>query len=171
MLETVNFGYLLVWNCTNADQSKVTSRIIHNPSRPMYFDVEDWREQQRLWFSSEACELYVCLHPDARLRHEHNSCGGESTYCLSVPDRDFFTSYELSERLYNELCHLSTIRPKFSDLQSDSSGWLYQLHQLGLVRLVPTVPKLSDQSRTDSKWEIAQQATKTTPTCLSSYLT
>ena len=171
MLEKVNFGYLLVWNCTNNPVgSKVTSRIIHNPSRSMYFDVEDWREQQRLWSTSDACELYVCLHPDARLRHEHNSCGGESTYCLYIPDRDFFTSYQLSERVYKELCHLSSIRPKFSDLQSDSSGWLYQLHQLGLVRLEPTVPKFSDQSRSDSKWDIEQQATKTTPTCLSSYL-
>ena len=171
MLETVNFGYLLLWKCTHAAQSKVTSRIIHNPSSPMYLDVEDWRDQQQLWFSSDASELYVCLHPDARLRHEHNSCGGESTYCLSVPDRDFFTSYQLSERLYNELCHLSRIKPKFSDLQSDSSSWLYQLHQLGLVRLVPTVSELSNQSRSDSTCEIEQQATKTTPTCLSSYLT
>ena len=170
-LEAVNFGYLLVWNCSSAVKSKVTSRVIHNPSRPMYSDVEDWLEQQRLWDSPEASELYVCLHPDARLQHEHNSCGGESAYCLSVPDRDFFTSYNLSERLYNEVRHLSSTRPKLSDLQSDSSGWLYQLHQLGLVRLLPSVPQLSDQPRTDSKWEISQHATKTTPTCLSSYLT
>ena len=171
MLEAVNFGYLLVWNRPDAVQSKVTSRVIHNPSRPMYFDVEDWLEQQQLWSSPDACELYVCLHPEARLQHEHDACGGGATYCLSVPDRDFFTSYMLSERLYNELLHLSSISPKLSDLQGDSSGWLYQLHQLGLVRLVSAVPELSDQSASDSGCVIYQNATKTTPTCLSSYLT
>ena len=171
MLEAVNFGYLLMWKCTSGQQSKVISRIIHNPSSPMYLDVADWRDQQQLWCSSEASDFYVSLHPDARLRHEHNSCGGESTYCLSVPGRDFFTSYQLTERLYNELCHLSSIRPKFSDLQNDSSGWLYQLHQLGLVRLVSILPELSDQTHSDSTCVIEQQATKTTPTCLSSYLT
>ena len=170
-LEAVNFGYLLVWKCAGSLESKVTSRIIHNPSRPIYFDVEDWREQQQLWYSSDADDLYVRLHPEARLCHEHNSCGGESTYSLSVPDRDFFTSYQLSERVYNELCHLSSVRPKFSQLQNDSSGWLYQLHQLGLVQLVSTVADLSDQSQPDSTFEIEQHATKTTPTCLSSYLT
>ena len=171
MLESVNFGYLLIWKCTSGQQSNVISRIIHNPSRPMYLDVSDWRDQQQLWHSSDASEFYVSLHPDARLRHEHNPCGGESTYCLSVPGRDFFTSYQLTERLYNELCQLSSIRPKFSDLQNDSSGWLYQLHQLGLVRLVSTLPELSDQTHFDSTCGIEQQATKTTPTCLSSYLT
>ena len=171
MLETVNFGYLLVWKSTSAVQSKVISRIIHNPSSPMYLDVAYWREQQQLWHSSDASEFYVSLHPDARLRHEHNPCGGQSTYCLTVPGRDFFTSYQLTERLYDELCHLSSIRPKFSDLQNDSSGWLYQLHQLGLLILVSTVTELSDQPQADSICEIEQQATKTTPTCLSSYLT
>ena len=171
MLETVNFGYLLVWNCSSAVESKVTSRVIHNPSRPMYFDVEEWLEQQRLWYSADASELYVCLHPEARMQHEHNSCGLESTYCLSVPDRDFFTSYNLSERIYNELLHMSNTKPKLSDLQSDSSGWLCQLHRLGLIKLVSNIPERSDQSKTDSKWEISQHATKTTPTCLSSYLT
>ena len=170
-LQMVNFGYLLVWNCDNSLQSKVTSRIICNPSRPIYSDVQDWREQQQIWLSPDACDFYVCLHPDARLRHEHNSHGTESTYSLSVPEKDFFTSYHLSERLYHELCNLSHVKPKFSDLLSDSTGWLYQLHQLGLVRLVPSVDGCGEQLATESKLEIVQRSTKTTPTCLSSYLT
>ena len=130
----VNFGYLLVWNCDNSLQSKVTSRIICNPSRPIYSDVQDWREQQQILLSPDACDFYVCLHPDARLRHEHNS-PARNQPIVSLCQRGFFTSYHLSERLYHELCNLSHVKPKFSDLLSDSTGWLYQLHRLVLLDL------------------------------------
>ena len=168
MLETVNFGYLLVWKSTSAVQSKVISRIIHNPSSPMYLDVAYWREQQQLWHSSDASEFYVSLHPDARLRHEHNPCGGQSTYCLTVPGRDFFTSNQLTERLYDELCLLSA--------SGQNSPICKMIHLVGSTNSTSWAcascfdyPELSDQPRPDSN-EIEEHATKTTPTCLSSYL-
>ena len=167
-LGAVNFGYLLVWR-QDQDQT-VTSRVVHNPSRPMHTDVTDWLEQQRRWRQPDAGEHVVCLHPGARLHHEHQPGGGAAQHALSVPDRDFFTTYSVSERVYAELCHLASVTPRLSEIQAAEDGWLRQLHKLGLVRLETTAPQTASPPRASAGVDVAQQATKTTPTCLSSYL-
>ena len=136
----------------------------------MYADVEDWLEQQARWCRKDAPDHVVCLHPGARLTHEHQPGGGAAAYALSVPDCDFFTTYSLSERVYTELCHVASVQPRLSEMQREEGGWLQQLHRLGLIRLETTAPRAAPSARLDAVADVAQQATKTTPTCLSSYL-
>ena len=166
----VNFGYLLAWRRPSGSGQSVVSRVVHNPSMPMFQDVEDWGEQQGRWAASDAGDHHVCLHPRARLRHEHGPSGEDPTHELSVPGCDFFTTYRISERVYTELCHIAEVTPRLSELQAGEGGWLHQMHRLGLVRLETTAPQRGAPAARPTTPDVEQQVTKTTPTCLSSYL-
>jgi len=167
-LEAVNFGYILVWRGPG-HQHSVTSRVIHNPSRPMYAEVRDWIEQRAAHARADARELFLCLHPQARFTHTHAPGGGADTFEVSVPGSDFFTTYAISERVYAELCHIAKVGPKLGELVQEAGGWLERLLHIGVLRLEPTRP-LHEETATEVDPHIVERATKTTPTCLSSYL-
>jgi carbamoyltransferase len=169
-IDGVNFGYLLVWRGAVDTVGGVTARVIHNPSQPMYPEVDDWLDQRRRWHLSDAARLFVCLHPGARLMHEHGPGGSEPTYSLSVPGSDFFTTYTLSARVYEELCHIARTSPQLGEVGTTGDGWLRELHRLGLVRLETAIPSTPAETQLPVSLDVVEQATKTTPTCLSSYL-
>ena len=97
---------------------------------------------------------------------------GEATHSLSVPENDFFTTYTISERVYEELCRIAKRPPKLSERSAPEDGWLRGLHRLGILRLEATASEKSSTpaAPSPSAADITEQATKTTPTCLSSYL-
>ena len=168
-LTGVNFGYLLVWRLPEGSAGGVTTRTIHNPAAPIHGEVNGWRTQQHRWGSPEAGQFYVCLHPGARLAHEHGA--GEPTHTLTVPDNAFFTTYTLSGRTYDELCHIGRTPPKLGAVHAPEDGWLRQLHRLGILRLEPNITRRQKAAEEEvGSHDIVEQATKTTPTCLSSYL-
>jgi len=172
-LQKVNFGYLLLWRMAAGPDSAITLRTIHNPAEPMHLEVAYWYKQQQRWYAPSAAEAHVCLHPDARLQLTHGPDGSNPTYALSVPGNDFYTTYTLTARIYEELCHIAKVSPRRGEAHLAESQWLHQLHRRGLVRLenhaantkVPTVPITPS-----NKDDIIEHATKTTPTCLTSYL-
>ena len=90
-------------------------------------------------------------------------------YEVSVPGSDFFTTYAVSERVYAELCHIAKVRPRLGEVLREADGWLESLLRIGVLRLEPTPPLQEEITPTDAL-DIVEQATKTTPTCLSSYL-
>jgi len=167
-LEAVNFGYILVWRGPDGQQP-VTMRVIHNPARPMYPEVTEWRKQRAARARADACESYLCLHPQARFTHTHTLSGGADTYELSVPGSDFFTTYDISERVYAELCHIAKVEPKLGDVLQRADGWLERLLRIGVLRLEPT-RLLREEAAPVETPDVVEQATKTTPTCLASYL-
>ena len=95
--------------------------------------------------------------------------GGAATYELSVPGSDFFTTYALSERVYTELTHIAKVGPTLDDVVHEPSGWLGRLLSIGVLRLETSRPVRAPVESTDAP-DIVEQSTKTTPTCLSSYL-
>jgi carbamoyltransferase len=167
-LEAVNFGYILVWRAAGPHRS-VSTRVVHNPSRPMHAEVTDWVEQRATRARPDAGEFFLCLHPDARITHSHAPAGGGDRYEVSVPGSDFFTTYAASERVYAELCHIAKVRPRLGEVLREGDGWLESLLRIGVLRLEPTPPLREEVTPTDGP-DIVEQATKTTPTCLSSYL-
>ena len=69
----------------------------------------------------------------------------------------------------SELEHIARVWPKLGDMARTPSGWLERLLHIGVLRLEPSRPVLEAVPVTDAP-DIVEQATKTTPTCLSSYL-
>ena len=167
-LDAVNFGYLLVWRSSD-DHRTVTTRVIHNPATPMHREVSDWRVQQAIRTQADARGHHLCLHPKARLHHAHAPDGSASSYELSVPGSDFFTTYALSERVYTDLCHIAKVGPTLDDVVCEANGWIDRLLSLGVLRLEATRPVRAAAQSVDAP-DVIEQATKTTPTCLSSYL-
>tara|TARA_B100000959_G_scaffold276679_2_gene331821 strand:- start:25404 stop:29183 length:3780 start_codon:yes stop_codon:yes gene_type:complete len=174
-LKGVNFGYILVWKQQLAPGGTVTFRTIHNPSAPIHREVSTWLEQRRIWTSSEAAGFHMSLHPAVRLRSEHGS-GNASPRCeVDVADNDFFTTYVIGETIHQELRRIDVDQPLLgSRLTPADSEWIEDLHRKGIVRLV-RYPRQSGGNSNPSRpttdhFQIEEMATKTTPTCLSSYL-
>ncbi|MFP6874003.1 MAG: methyltransferase, partial [Verrucomicrobiales bacterium] len=47
-LNAVNFGYILAWKSEAASGCDITTRTIHNPSKPVWKQVEQWLQQRKL---------------------------------------------------------------------------------------------------------------------------
>ena len=113
---------------------------------------------------------FLPLPPSRRSHHAHSHASrGGDCYEVSVPGSDFFTTYAVSERVYAELCHIAKVRPRLGEVLREGDGWLESLMRIGVLRLEPTPPLQEEVTPTDAP-DIVEQATKTTPTCLSSYL-
>ena len=169
-LERVNFGYILLWTRSDGGADDVAMRTIHNPATPMHHEVEAWREQERRWRDPAAGQMYVCLHSDARLSCEHGPRGESPTHAVHIPDNDFFTRYTVPLRVYDALASLGRAPVRRAELGDPGPSWLRRLHRLGVVRLERVLPQAKDAPAVAASDEVVEQATKTTPTCLTSYL-
>ena len=174
-LEGVNFGYILVWKEQLVPGGGVTMRTIHNPSEPMHQEVSSWLVQRRLWASDAAKGYHMSLHPSVRLRSEYGSGNGSPSWEVDVAENDFYTTYVIGERIYQELRRIDADQPRLgSRLIPADAEWIEDLHRKGIIRLVrcPRQQGEKDASslRSASLFQIEEMATKTTPTCLSSYL-
>ena len=140
----------------------------------MHMEISHWYYQQQRWHAPDAAKAHVCLHPDARLQHTHGPDGSNPAYALSVPGNDFYTTYTLTPRTYEELCHIARVSPRRGEAHLAESRWLHRLHRRGLVRLENRAsgPRVSAVPMAPAdEIDIVEHATKTTPTCLTSYLT
>ena len=150
-------------------------RTIHNPSVPMYQEVSSWLGQRRSWTSTDAAEYHMSLHPSVRLRSEYG-CGSDSpVWEVDVADNDFFTTYVIGETIFQELRRIDADQPLLgSRLTPADADWIEDLHRKGIIQLVrcprQTGEKNTSSSASASQFKIEEMATKTTPTCLSSYL-
>jgi carbamoyltransferase len=172
-LNAVNFGYILVWK-RELSGCDITTRTIHNPSKPVWGQVEEWLDQRILWDSEDADSLILAPHPELRIVTEESPSGQAKQCELSFPDDPFFTSYEVSCLVADEIRRIALIEPTLLRRRgSIDYVWIENLHRLGILRL-NTSRSAMETSRPantgDSGHRIEQRATKTTPTCLSSYL-
>jgi carbamoyltransferase len=173
-LQAVNFGYILVWAGRAGDGDPITLRTIHNPSTPIHEEVAAWYEQRCLWARREAEDYYLRLHPDLRMRVEHSPGRADCAFELTVRDNPFFTTYLVGETIYNELQRIFEVHSRLrSRLTPVDEGWVEDLHRKGILRLS------RDRRRSESEasvhgekhdLRVDELATRTTPTCLSSYL-
>ena len=173
-LKAVNFGYILVWRRADGRGCDVTMRTIHNPSTPIWHNVQDWLEQRALWEGAHAGSMILSLHPELRITTEEDLGGTDKTYELNFPGNSFFTTYAVSNAIVDELRRVYVTEPTLSRLiGSLDSSWIEHLHRLGVLRLTATRRTFSEGTSPDPtslKGGIEERATKTTPTCLSSYL-
>ena len=91
-----------------------------------------------------------------------------------VPNNDFFTTYVVGETIYKELQRIYDVEPRLgSRLTPVDQDWLEDLHRKGILRLRRYRKGIETKALTRSEKDslkVEEMATKTTPTCLSSYL-
>lgn len=173
-LNAVNFGYILAWKSEAASGCDITTRTIHNPSKPVWKQVEQWLQQRKLWDSDDADSLILVPHPGLRILTEESPSGEDKRCELCFPDDPFFTSYEVSSLIADEIRRIKLTEPTLSRWRgSPDYPWVENLHRLGVLQLNRTGNSMEDcgpVARGNPDSRIEQRATKTTPTCLSSYL-
>ncbi len=172
-LTAVNFGYINVWKNDKFTNTEIVKRTIHNPTTPIFMQVDDWAEQIQLWNSESSRNLILGLHPDLRFEIEQQIDGTPISCMLRLPGNQFFTEYNITNEMREELLKIYQTEPPRSQRSRSSDTWVEELHRLGIIRLNTrrrSYARKIDPSRDEDKVRIEQRETKTTPTCLSSYL-
>jgi len=173
-LNAVNFGYIIAWRRSEGAGCDITKRTIHNPATPIWEQLQDWLDQRRLWDCEGADEMILGMHPELRIVTEESPGGGSKSSELQFPNNPFFTTYAVSNAIADELRRIYVTEPTLSRrFGPPESVWIESLHRLGVLRLAPIGRSFSEEISTDQgerTGEIEERATKTTPTCLSSYL-
>ena len=172
-LTAVNFGYINVWKDSKFSNVEVMKRTIHNPTKPIFAQVNDWVEQIRMWHGEGSRNLILGLHPDLKFEVEQHIDGTPLSCTVRFPGNQFFTEYSITNEMREELLKIYQTEPPRSQRSRSSDTWVEELHRLGIIRLNTrrrSYARKIDPSAGEDKVRIEQRETKTTPTCLSSYL-
>jgi carbamoyltransferase len=176
-LTAVNFGYILICQTEEGQHGSYYSRTIHNPSRPIHTQVEQYFQQRQLLGSPNSEEYFLVLAPDLRFRLEMNPDHGDRAIQLFSPTNPYFTTYPISEPMYRLLRDIAQVKPQWAMYaNAKNQSWLEDLIYKGILYLTPEVPATNNRnSRIDDPspgegFSIGELQTKTTPTCVSSYL-
>ena len=193
-IQAVNFGYILIQNVTAARDSSYFSRTIHNPSSDIWPHVMNYFDQRTKLASLGTTPLYLELASGLHFRIEQNASDGTRQIEIVMPDQPYFSTYSVSEEIYQAMADIAATRPPAADyLNNNNKEWLENLILKGLVSLssletpqhsvydtniaiaplrhTPSAKKEINSSKANGAPAILELATKTTPTCLSSYIT
>ena len=192
-LRAVNFGYIFIRRLPEARPSTYYSRIVHSPTSGIHEEVSRYfRERGRLWeFGQDGSHsLFVRSAAGLRIRQELDAYGVEQLCEVVVPGNPYFTTYRLDTDLCQQLQWIATRQPALAECMA-SQHWasiqdlifkgLLQLEGPGkkarhaeTAALRSSVQRIVAQPATGAKNSgaaaIGEAQTKTTPTCLSSYL-
>ncbi len=192
-LSAVNFGYIFIRGLPEARSSTYYSRIVHSPTVAIHEEVSRYfRERGRLWeFEQSGTDgFFVCPAAGLRIRQELDAYGAVQLCEVVVPGNPYFTTYRLDTDLCSEVQWIANRQPTLAEC-ARSPHWasIADLICKGLLGLEGLGKKARQAEtavrRTSLQRIIAQPATggnapeamaireaqtKTTPTCLSSYL-
>jgi carbamoyltransferase len=191
-LTAVNFGYILLKRTPDRTTGTYYKRTIHNPSQPIHQAIETYFQQRQ--YLTNAAGMPVTIAPDLRFRVESAVDGGAMQVELFAPDNPYFTTYPICESLYWLLQEIGNAAPNWSQVAiGEQQSVLEDLLFKGILQLSPGVgadlriPQLwqigapvgraagrstrfATPSTAEPSLTISELQTKTTPTCLSSYL-
>jgi len=175
-LNTVNFGYISIHQITYASKGSYYTRTIHNPDQPIHQHVEEYFQQRQLLEETEINDYFLTMSPDLRFSLEINPQTGEQEIELFSPSNPYFTTYPISEQMYRLLQDIYRFQPKWTAYATATNqNSLYKLIYKGIIRLsrqfpTPNSHQVSHNQDPTAELKIAELETKTTPTCISSYL-
>lgn len=176
-LTAVNFGYILICQTADDQPGSYYNRTVHNPSRPIHTQVQKYFQQRQLLASPDSEQYFLALSPDLRFRLEMSPDHSEREVQLFSPTNSYFTTYPISEPMYRLLRDITQIKPQWAMYaNAKNQSWLQDLIYKGILYLTPEVPSTNQRhSRIDDPspgegFSISELQTKTTPTCVSSYL-
>ena len=174
-IKAVNFGYIFINKLTSKDDSTYFNRVIHNPSSPIHHEVANYFVQRRLlaeYNTDNPPKLSLQLRPGLRFRVEFDAAGGDQQVELFVPNNPYFTTYVVNNAVYQELQFINRHQPRLDVFVNDTQ-WarIIDLVLKGVLELTePNLQRVSPSNDEREPLDIKELETKTTPTCLSSYL-
>jgi carbamoyltransferase len=189
-LSAVNFGYILARRLPGGVGGSFCRRTIHNPDRPIYGHVDAYFEQRRLLSSPRAIDHVLKLSPSLHYRIEFTPEGAERRIQLYSPDDPYFTTYDIDEALFQTLRGIERQRPSLRvaiaggtrdeildllyrgilELKAPSPGGRALLEERDLAPRAASGVGMHQRPPPPHGFAIREIATRTTPTCLSSYL-
>nr|MBS0021039.1 methyltransferase [Gammaproteobacteria bacterium] len=182
-LTSINFGYICIHRLPPDATSSYYIRTIHNPDIPIHEQVKRYFEQRESVQGNDNSQLFLRATEDLRFRIEFRIDDQlrtpERRYQLFVPDNPYYTTYTVNEDIFRGLELILRRDVQLSELPKPyNQEWILELIYKGLVH-VSSFPfnKKHSKKSTPSLTEPAQPQycvqeaqTKTTPTCLSSYI-
>jgi carbamoyltransferase len=193
-LTAVNFGYILIKRITTPNRSRTYyTRTIHNPHQPIDTQVRQYFRQRNRLKNAQVGKYYLALNPDLHFRFEIDPHTGEQRTELFAPHNLYFTTYPIGQKIYHKLQEILDTQPQCKNyVTSNNRELIYDLVCKGILLLQLTktvssskpavlpadlltsparVPLAQIESKAqNTELSIAELQTKTTPTCLSSYL-
>ena len=118
-------------------------------------------------------KLLLQIHPNLKLITSQKLEDNNIQYQLSIEDNPFFTKYSITDYIHEELLNISKFSPMLKDFKLNDASWLKELHQLGLITLEYNKKKITSEIKSNfpnRNIQLFEHETKTTPTCLTSYL-
>jgi carbamoyltransferase len=173
-LRAVNFGYILI--CRVDTTGSYYSRTIHNPHQPIHQQVQEYFQQRQLLAATPIQDYFLALSPDLRFRLETSPRTGERQIELFAPHNPYFTTYPISEQMYRLLQDVNQCQPTWASYATATNQeWLRELIYKGILYLTVEAPNVNRNRRLNDPapihgLTIEELQTKTTPTCVSSYL-
>jgi len=189
----INFGYILIHCHTDKTRpSSYYTRTIHNPSQPIDTQVGDYFRQRQLLCTPETQPLQLTINPHIHFRIDSDAGGLTTGITLFSPTSAYYTHYPIDDTVFQALQAFATRsisivsstdiakQPILLDLlykgvlslhkasTFTASGALTINFQVNLPTNQPT-SIAGDSESALSPDAIQEQATATTPTCLSSY--
>jgi carbamoyltransferase len=196
-LTAVNFGYILLRRTPNRPIGSYYKRTIHNPSQPIQAAVQQYFQQRQYLAEAESgAGMQVAIAPGMRFRMESDIDGEGLKVEIFAPENPYFTTYPICESLYELLRAIGDRATVWSQVAiGEQQAVLRDLLLKGILKLTP-VAVVGEDLRIPALWQIGRSAgrsvgqstrlatpstaapsltiselqTKTTPTCLSSYL-
>ncbi|MBE9069097.1 methyltransferase [Leptolyngbya cf. ectocarpi LEGE 11479] len=177
-LRAVNFGYILIQNLSDDQSGSYFCRTIHNPTQAIDGLVQSYFQQRECLQSSSRDTCYLSLRPNLRFRIESGLTDIGRQIELFVPDDPYFTTYQISEDLYEILQTIQRLTPQWYRFTTPANqAQLIDLICKGLLCLSSQRPQSPERqnleklfSQSSRSEDIVELRTKTTPTCLSAYL-
>jgi len=167
-LSAVNFGYILLWQ---GETDTTVVRTINNPTRPIHEQVSRWVQQRQILRDGRHASLALTLHPDLRFTETRALDGSIERVELSVPGDPFYTTYTVPPLAADALRNIHATRPCLKDRWNvEDAAWLTQLLEKSILFAVADLDVEQLPSPAVEVDTISELPTKTTPTCLSSYL-
>lgn len=187
-MTAVNFGYILIHRLPEDAEGSYYTRTIHNPAVPIYNWVRDYFKQRIRLKHPESSEMFLHVNPDIQFRLEFGAHGVEHRWTLFSLNNPYYTTYAISEDIFHGLKYIIRNRPSLAIF--DNMDWVLDLIYKGVLLLSAAQPRevayegIEKWNRTlmvsdvhppkpedeISRYTIQELETKTTPTCLSSYI-
>jgi carbamoyltransferase len=180
-LQAVNFGYILVHGHGGAGEGNdprgdttYFCRTVNNPHRPIFRNVEAYFKQRKLLRDPSCADCFLLLQEGLCFNTHRDASGSCLQVELSVPGNEFFTTYQITESMAVLLREWGQSEPRLGEILSRSNhDWIHDLIFKGILVLsrVQRGSKATGAAPLDGDGSmIVEKETKTTPTCLSSYL-
>ena len=192
-LTAVNFGYILIHRLNNGEQGSYFAKTIHSPVETIHDKVTGYFAQRSRLQSSERSSYLLQMAPDIRLRIELDPNGGHSHFEAYSSGNPFYSTYVLNEEVFQGLQAISQHKPQVGAFITEfNQNWVEDLLHKGILEVVEDRRRAGRQDEWNQAAEnvvqmifkkrrkmkdhaptqqtVEELETKTTPTCLSSYI-